>query len=79
MLFLRNYVCLSGPEQGKDKMVNIIKKRFRQKIVLIDILIVPGKEKLAFGRSHKPHTFTLTIACACEAWNGPTNESLPIQ
>lgn len=31
LLFLRNYVCLSGPEQGKDKMVNIIKKRFRQK------------------------------------------------
>lgn len=25
--FLRYYVCLSGPEQGKDKMVNIIKKK----------------------------------------------------
>lgn len=31
LFFLRNYVCLSGPEQGKDKMVNIIKKDLDRK------------------------------------------------
>lgn len=26
-LYKRNYVCLHGPEQGKDKMVNTFNKK----------------------------------------------------
>lgn len=67
----------------QNKMVNIFNKKELNskwlKNVPIDIFIVPGNEKLACGRSHKPHTFTLTSACACDAWNGPTKVSLPIQ
>lgn len=47
--------------------------------VLVEILIDPDNVNLARGRSHKPQTFILTSACACDAWKGPVKAVPPMQ
>lgn len=59
-----------------------MKKQLRYKKYMhvhVEIFIDPDIVNLAGGRSHKPQTFTLTSACAWDAWKGPVKAVPPMQ